>query len=351
MGAKLSRHRPASYSEVTPAATVCRIWGLARGAAVNRKFSLTIDGKKIAVELFRRANKALTVTGYTLDPGVREFANIDKAVDWGVVWGERRQAAAAEAVPVDGNGFAGNGSGCGYRVEQIERFVREGAPAGENRSDLFHTIVGHYLGCGWGEEQIFEHSGRSRVGSAASIWTKVVSPARSVAVPASLRLPSCRCLARDKGWTSSWDAKVPQPEPAERPERSGHDPELDDDDLDKRSKPDEDLELDDDPELDDQLDEPSAQTSNLPPLYAHGDPDPRPIKSWLVKHLIPTCGHGLLSGQWGAGKTFLVFDLSAAIGIGQPFLGHIVKRQCGVLLIAAEGGNEVRLRLDAVDPR
>src|SRR5262249_17285234 len=28
--------------------------------------------------------------------------------------------------------------------------------------------------------------------------------------------------------------------------------------------------------------------------------------------------------------------------------GHVVKRQCGVLLIAAEGADEVRLRLDAV---
>ena len=43
-------------------------------------------------------------------------------------------------------------------------------------------------------------------------------------------------------------------------------------------------------------------------MFAHGDEDPRPLKSWLIKHLIPACGHGLLSGQWGAGKTFVVFD-------------------------------------------
>ena len=40
--------------------------------------------------------------------------------------------------------------------------------------------------------------------------------------------------------------------------------------------------------------------------------------------------------------------LLASIGTGQPFLGHMVKRQCGALLIAAEGANQVRLRRDAV---
>ena len=87
---------------------------------------------------------------------------------------------------------------------------------------------------------------------------------------------------------------------------------------------------------------------DLPRLYAHGDPDARPIKSWLIKGLIPAVGHGLLSGQWGAGKTFVFFDLAASLSTGQPWLGHVVKRQCGVLLIAAEGADEVRLRLDAV---
>ena len=43
-----------------------------------------------------------------------------------------------------------------------------------------------------------------------------------------------------------------------------------------------------------------------------------------------------------------MFDLAAALGTGQPWLGHTVKRQSGVLLIAAEGADEVRLRLDAV---
>ena len=76
--------------------------------------------------------------------------------------------------------------------------------------------------------------------------------------------------------------------------------------------------------------------------------DSRPIKTWLIKKLMPAVGHGLLSGQWGTGKTFIAFDLMASACTQQPFLGHPVKRPCGVLLIAAEGASEVRLRLDAV---
>ena len=157
------------------------------------------------------------------------------------------------------------------------------------------------------------------------------------------------------GWANGWEAKGPQLDPElddDTPEQKQPDPETDDDVAEQTTPGDPAPDLDDD-ELDDDLDsdddpEPTKYKPGLPPLYAHGDPDPRPVKSWLVKHLFPECGHGLLSGQWGAGKTFVVFELAAALGSNQPFLSHVVKRQCGVLLIAAEGANEVRLRLDAV---
>lgn len=308
-----------SYSEITPSGAGCRIWGLANGNSLHRKFTLEIDGKLIAAELFRRAHKALTITGNGLDT-IRELANIDRVIDWAVIWGERRKAAAAEAAaPAVGNGFNGNGSG--YSVEQIEEIVRAGAPEGANRSNLFHTVVGHYVGCGWDAEQILRHLQQFPAGiggrylSEGRLSGEIARSASKYAAPLF-----------NSAWTNGFEAKAPQPEAPPT-----DDPELLDEDL--------------NPELED---EPPQQDPKLPALFAHGDADPRPLKNWLVKHLIPACGHGLLSGQWGAGKTFVVFDIAAALGTGQPFLGHVVKRQCGVLLIAAEGADEVRLRLDAV---
>jgi hypothetical protein len=307
-----------SYSEVTPSGAGCRIWGLANGDSLHKKFTQQIDGKEIAAELFRRTNKALTITGYKLDT-IREFANIDRVLDWGVIWGERRKAAAAAeaAVPTAGNSFNGNGSG--YSIEQIEEIVRTGAPEGANRSNLFHTIIGHYIGCGWDADRILQHLQQFPAG----IGGRYLSEGR---LGAEIARSASKYSAAPVLFSNGFEVKAPQPEPQAPPEP---DPELEDD----LGDPDE--------------DEPQ-QDPKLPPLYAHGDPDPRPVKSWLVKHLIPECGHGLLSGQWGVGKTFVVFELAAALGSNQPFLGHVVKRQCGVLLIAAEGANEVRLRLDAV---
>jgi hypothetical protein len=149
-----------SYAEVTPSGDGIRIWGLTTDttAAVNRKFTLEIDSKLISVELFRHTHKALTITGYRLDT-VKALASIDKGLDWAIVWGERRKAAAAEAkaaTQTNGHEFNALG-GRGHDIEYIDKMVREGAPNGGNRSDNFHVVVGHYLGCDWGIEQIYQH--------------------------------------------------------------------------------------------------------------------------------------------------------------------------------------------------
>ena len=317
---------------MTPSGAGCRIWGLTGPDTdpVNRKFTLEIDGKPIAAELFRRTSKVLTVTGYRLD-SIRELGSLDRAFDWAITWGERRKAAAAEVAQPNGHSF--NGGGPGHDVDHIERIVREGATAGANRSDMFHAVVGHYLGCGWSVEQIDEHLRQFPDGIAGRYFAE---GRLSREISRSASKYTDRALPMFDGWKAPEKiVETPPPEILEpispEPETPAPDPDEDDieDDL-------------------DELEEESRQDPKLPPLYSHGDEDPRPLKAWLIKRLMPAVGHGLLSGQWGAGKTFVLFDLAATLWTGQPFLGHPVKRQCGVLLIAAEGADEVRLRLDAV---
>jgi hypothetical protein len=311
-----------TYQEVTPSGEGIRIWGLAKGDALNSKFTLEIAGKQVAAELFRRTNKALTITGYTLNPSIRELTNIDKVFSWAVVWGERRKAQIKVVTPTNGSGF--DSGGCKFSIDQIERFVREGPPPGTNRSDVFHTIVGHYVGCGWQPEGILGHLQQYPDG----IGSRYIQEGRlsqevhrSVGKYAKAE-PELPLSDGNSGWTAR---ETPPPEaPAEEEPPFDVDPELDEHDP---EEPNPDIE----DENDEDLDEPK-QHPNLPRFYAHGSPDDRPLKSWLIKHLIPQVGHGLISGQWGAGKTFTFFDLAASLNTGQPWLGHAVKRQCGVLL-------------------
>ena len=326
----MARH---SYQEITPSGEGIRIWGLADGKPLNTKFTLEIDGKQVAAELFRRTNKALTITGCTLNPHIRELANIEKVLDWALVWGERRKAAQEKAAaPIGGNGL--NSTGCKYSVDEIDWIVREGPPAGANRSDVFHAIVGHYVGCGWQPDRILDHLQQypDGIGSRYLREDRLRQEIeRSAGKYAHNELP----LLGGNGGSRGWETKAPPKPKPEQEQPQEPDPKLD-----------EDYELEDD-ELDEDEDAPEPNP-DLPQLRLHRDCDERPIKAWLIKHLIPQVGHGLMSGQWGAGKTFAFLDLAAALGTGQPWLGHVVKRQCGVLLIAAEGADEVRLRLDAV---
>jgi hypothetical protein len=145
-----------TYNEITPSGTGYRIWGLTAPGSdpVHRKFTLAIEDKEVAVELFRRTGKILTITGSRLNSNT--FTNIDRVIQWAMVWGERRKAAAAEAV-IKLNGYNSFNGGAGHDINEIEQIVREGAPVGANRSDKFHAIVGHYIGCGWPVDRIHDH--------------------------------------------------------------------------------------------------------------------------------------------------------------------------------------------------
>ena len=206
-----------SYSEVTPSGTGCRIWGVTDSSGVlHKKFSLMIDGKEVAVELFRRTNKALTITGYALDT-IRELTNIDRVIAWAIVWAERRKAAAADAVAkVVGltNGFNSNSSK--YSIDEIEQIVRDGAPAGANRSDVFHGIVGHYVGCGWSVEQILEHVQQFPDGIGGRYLREDRLP-QEIARSAGKYGRALPLFNGNGGWVNGWETKTPQPNIPEQP--------------------------------------------------------------------------------------------------------------------------------------
>jgi hypothetical protein len=93
------------------------------------------------------------------------------------------------------------------------------------------------------------------------------------------------------GWTSNWQAETAQPE-LQDPELEEQDPGLQveqdlelDGEQPQEPKDEDDLqeqESDEEPDQNKLDDEELEPDQDLPPLYAHGDLDPRPLKSWLI---------------------------------------------------------------------
>jgi hypothetical protein len=136
-----------TYVEISPSGCGLRIWGTARGEELHRKFQLDTG----ALELFRRTRKPLTVTGLQLGQ-IQQLGPIDGLLDRSVIWAQQHQQKVSKAKPASSS--LSRGKAAQYSIDAIEHIVREGAPAGANRSDAFHSVVGHYLGCGWSVEQI-----------------------------------------------------------------------------------------------------------------------------------------------------------------------------------------------------
>jgi hypothetical protein len=84
-----------------------------------------------------------------------------------------------------------------------------------------------------------------------------------------------------------------------------------------------------------------------PTLVWYGDSPPTP-PAYLIDETLPEIGVGILGGQFGSAKTFVGADLGAAAILGEgEFAGKAVKRKGGVLWLAAEGENEIEMRVRA----
>jgi hypothetical protein len=69
--------------------------------------------------------------------------------------------------------------------------------------------------------------------------------------------------------------------------------------------------------------------------------------SWLIKGVLPHAQLGVLFGESGSGKSFLAFDMCAALSMGQDWNGHKVPRAIRVLYVVAEGVGGFNLRMQA----
>lgn len=79
-------------------------------------------------------------------------------------------------------------------------------------------------------------------------------------------------------------------------------------------------------------------------IHWEGEPD-RPPLDWLVDEIIPEKGVGILSGQWGKGKTLIAVDLAGAVATGGTFAGCEIRQPGGVLFVAAERPYEFPLKV------
>jgi AAA domain len=194
----------------------------------------------------------------------------------------------------------------------------------------FHSIVGHLLGAGLDaaaiEKKLRQHP--EGIGARYIAEDRLDREiARSAAKYESNALPAFVDLIEIS-------PKPPKPAPPKTLRTPT--PSLNEDD-----------DLEDPPELSESDPAPSSE-DDLSGLRFAWDRRPDLASAWLIKHLLPEIGVGLVSGQNSTGKTFIAFDLLAALATSRPFLGHTVKKPSGTLLIAAEGASEVDLRLSAV---
>jgi len=75
-----------------------------------------------------------------------------------------------------------------------------------------------------------------------------------------------------------------------------------------------------------------------------------PTTKWLVKGWIPEETTGLIYGKWGAGKSFIAFDLALHLAYGMPDWhgAELPDGGCDVLVIAREGAQGFLQRIDAL---
>lgn len=129
-----------AYCEVTVSGEGLRLIGIAAGAKVNRPFKIHNAHPKARLELFRNAERFITVSGLQLGK-CPQLMPLDHFIDAMLKRYDRRQQKGEPG---------GEHANLDY-----DDLIRNGAPLGD-RSELFHAVVWHLARQGLDIEQIVE---------------------------------------------------------------------------------------------------------------------------------------------------------------------------------------------------
>jgi hypothetical protein len=134
------------YVERTPSGEGLRIIGSTGGGEkLHRKWQIQGAREKAAIEIYRNAERYITVTGI----------QVGECTQLGQVNGLLEQIQAHfEAQHQEGKSGTGNG-----KID-YDAVIRDGAPDGADASALFHSVVGHLCGKGMSIDEIVEELGR-----------------------------------------------------------------------------------------------------------------------------------------------------------------------------------------------
>jgi hypothetical protein len=310
------------------------VWGFGTGERLYRKLNLdpAKHGENSAIEVFRNCSKFMTITGVVFGTKPKPLDNIDALCEWAVEFGEDNRKPPDEAS--DDFKFNWNG-GLKYSNEEIEKIVKHGAPDGEDRSALFHSIVWHYKAIGWTGKAITRHLRQYKDGIGAKYIYENRLPGE---VHRSLKewkrrnqelptLESTEETPTEETATEHAPTEGIGDESAKAPEDASEEPQ---------------------PE---QEEAPAAgekpRRRSRVGVIDQDDPDPFGDEDWDIEGLIRPRTVNLLSGPHSTGKTFLLGELAYCRGFGVPFAGRAV-RPCGSVLLAYEGEGLIKDWVEAL---
>lgn len=99
-------------------------------------------------------------------------------------------------------------------------------------------------------------------------------------------------------------------------------------------------------EIEAQPDEEDRKPNRFALSWAKDFSEQGPPPKWLIKNIIPESSIGYIYGPPASGKTFLAFDMVAAVARGIPWNGYKTQQGC-VVYVCAEGAYFFRNRIKA----